>query len=509
MSENETARRSQRQAAESKAEISNQQSPASELNFTPRGRGEQEGLKEAPVFSRPALKQGDVRPPTDMGNAERMADRYSEFIRFCPTIGWFIWDGRRWKRDEAGQIRQIAKNTVRAIECEATGQSSYRGGDILGDHALKSESRQSLEAMIALAATEHGITVTAENFDADKMVLNALNGTIDLGTGELREHRPDDLITKIVNAPYDPEAKAPLWEAFLNRIFAGDQQIIEFVQSAVGYSLTGETIEQCLFICHGHGANGKSVFLSILGKLVGDYGQVLRSETLMVRKNRGISNDIASLRGARFAAANEINEGERLDEARVKELTGGDRLRARFLYRDEFEFSPTFKLWFAANHKPVIHGGDHAIWRRIRVIPFTVTIPEAERDPTLFDWLQEELPGILAWAVRGAVSWARDKKLDVPLEIADAAKVYREEMDPLADFLTACCETAGGTSVNASDLFKTYLRWCEKSGEGIITQTAFGLRLNERGITKKVTNHGRLYLGIQLSKENGASAVTV
>lgn len=440
-------------------------------------------------------------PLTDTGNAELLVRLCGPNIHFCSSMGWLVFDGSRWTRDTKGNVQQYAKRALRRLRefAKTIGDKELR--EAVAAHALRSESLKAREAMIALAQAERGIPITADELDVDPYLLNVANGTINLQTGELREHRREDLNTKIVPVSYDPRAEAPRWEAFLNRIFAGNQPLISFIQRAVGYSLTADTSEQCLFICFGPGANGKSVFCSTLGAILGDYGQQAQTATFLIRKNRGVPNDIAALCGARLVLAVEAEQGEKLAEALVKQLTGGDKVRARFLFHEEFEFKPALKLWLAVNHKPAINGGDHPVRRRIRLIPFSVTISEEERDPHLAEKLKGELPGILAWAVRGTAAWASEG-MDEPQEIRAANAAYCAEMDELADFLADCCEVGSGFSVRASEIYKRYADWRYECGEvSVKSQTAFGLHLVEGGFEKKNTNQGRLYLGIKLREK--------
>lgn len=447
-------------------------------------------------------------PLTDTGNAEQLVRLFGKDIRYCSSLGWLVWDGKRWKGDAGELLSRMGKATARYRYDEAKGIENDNVRKAALAHARRSESRSGREAMIALAQSERGIPIRAEELDADYYALNVLNGTVDLRTGELRQHGREDLITKIVPVAYDPNATAPLWDAFLDRIFADNEDVTSFVQRAVGYSLTGDTAEQCLFICWGSGANGKSVFYSAISQIIGEYGQQARTETLMQRKNRGVGNDIAALRGARFVSAIEAERGERIAEALVKQLTGGDKVRARFLFREEFEFTPCLKLWLAVNHKPIISGADYAMRRRLRLIPFPVTIPEGERDSNLSKKLKRELSGILAWAIRGAVAWA-NKGLGEPAEIKTATTDYCDEMDELAAFLAECCEVGPGHTAQASGLYKAHKDWGLGSGEGSgLTQTAFGLMLGERGFTKKSTNRGVVYVGIKLREKTETTATT-
>jgi len=314
-------------------------------------------------------------------------------------------------------------------------------------------------------------------------------------------HDADALLTKLAVAPYHPEAQCPTFDAFLWRIMGENQDLINFVQRAAGYNLTGDTGEQCFFLCYGRGSNGKSTLLDTLRALVGDYGKQTDFSTFLQKRSDTIRNDLAALAGVRFACAIEAGEGQRLAETIIKQLTGGDSVSARFLHREFFEFKPAFKAWLAANHTPEIRGTDHAMWRRVRLIPFTVTIPDEEIDKGLGErLLLEELPGILAWAVRGCMEWQRLGGLGEPAAVLAATGEYREEMDVIAGFLSDCCMVGDGYRVGASDLYAAYKVWAEGDGDKPLSNTKFGRRLTERGIQKERTTGGRYqYVGLGLA----------
>lgn len=335
-----------------------------------------------------------------------------------------------------------------------------------------------------------------------------VNGTVDLRTGELRPHRREDLITRLAPVEYDPDAEAPLWEAFLRRIMDGNEDLIRFLQRAVGYSLTGDTSEQCFFLLYGTGANGKSTFLEAIRAMLGDYAQQADFGTFLVQNRDGPRNDVARLVGARFVSAVEVESGRRLSETLVKQLTGNDRVVARFLYREHFEFVPTFKLWLAANHKPVIRGADHAIWRRIKLIPFQVTIPPEDRDRQLAARLRAELPGVLAWAVRGCLEW-QQYGLGEPPEVTEATNEYRAEMDPLGPFFGERCVLHPNARAYAGELYAGYAAWCEQAGERPMSQREFGLRLQERGFERRIVRGRVVWVGLGLrGGEDGEDVVT-
>jgi putative DNA primase/helicase len=261
-------------------------------------------------------------------------------------------------------------------------------------------------------------------FDNDPYLLNVNNGTIDLKKGILKPHDPTDLITKLVPVDYDLNAEMPLAKEWLLEVMDGNQEMVSFLKRAVGYSLTGDTREQILLICYGVGANGKSTFFGLIQELLADYATATSTSTLMVKRTESIPCDVAMLKGARFVAAAEAEAGQHIAESLVKQLTGGDVITARYLHSNPFTFKPTFKIWMAVNHKPVIRGTDVGIWRRIRLIPFTVVFPDHKQDKTLPEKLREELRGLLAWAIAGCLEWQKSG-LGVPDEITKATGDYR------------------------------------------------------------------------------------
>ncbi len=424
---------------------------------------------------------------TDVGNARRLAELHVRDIKFCwPWNRWLVWDDLRWSGNANVTLERMAKLTIAHLyEQAGWEQDSARRKELAG-HAMRSESQARVRAMIELARSEEGIPVLPEELDRDPWLLNVLNGTVDLRTGALREHRREDLITKLAPVSYDVGADCPRWMAFLDRIMAGDESEIEFLQMAVGYSLTADTREDCLFIAFGGGRNGKTTFMQTISRLLGDYGLRTPVETLMRRKHETIPNDIARLNGARFVHASETAEGQRLNEPMIKDLTGGDTLSARFLHGEWFDFNPVCKLWLSTNHKPVIRGTDLAIWRRIRLIPFEVTIPENEvraRDELIAEFMQEA-PGILDWAITGCLAWQKTG-LEAPEKVKVATQGYREEMDFLAGFIEDCCALGLHLHVSAADLYHAFTEWCRETGEHQLSQRSFGMRLAEKGFERR------------------------
>lgn len=415
---------------------------------------------------------------TDLGNAERFVARHGENVRYCyPWRRWIVWTGARWERDDTGRVHRLAKEAVRDIYREASDVADEDRRKALAKHAAASESETRLRAMVELAKSE--IPVPPDDLDAVPWLFNVLNGTIDLRSGELREHRREDFITRLAPAEYDPDAAAPVWEAFLERVLPGED-LRGFVRRAAGYSATGDTSEQCMLIHHGPGANGKSTFQETVSAALGDYAMRSPTETLLVKRSGGVPNDVARLKGARFVTASETEEGRRLAESLVKDLTGQDTISARFMWAEWFDFKPTHTLHLSTNHKPEIRGTDAAIWRRIRLIPWAVTIPPDEQDRKLAEKLRDELPGVLAWVVRGCSEWMREG-LKPPEEVRQATRAYRAEMDVLAAFLADCCLREEDETAFAGELWGAWKRWCEETGEHVGTQKRFGGQLADRG----------------------------
>jgi putative DNA primase/helicase len=420
---------------------------------------------------------------TDLGNAERFVAQHGEQVHYVRTMDrWLVWDGVRWVVDETGSVDRLAKDTVRSIYREAGRAKGAKVRTALAKWALASEANGRIKAMLERARAETGVARTLADFDADPWRLNVRNGCLDLRTGRLGAHDREARCRKLADVPYEPhDPHCATWERFLDRILGGDAALIAFVRRAVGYSLTGQATEQCLFFLHGRGANGKSTFLEILRALLGEYAVQSEFSTLAERKHdSGPRNDVARLERARLVVASELGEGKRLNEELVKSLTGSDTITARFLHQEHFEFRPEFKLWLAANHKPVIRGTDDGIWRRVRLIPFEVQIPEAEQDRTLLDRLRGELPGILAWAVAGCLEW-QQCGLQPPAVVRAATQQYREESDVLGAWIGENCVLGPTCAAPSNLLYANYKRWAELGGEYVMSQTAFGRRLQERG----------------------------
>lgn len=433
---------------------------------------------------------------TEVGNAERLYARYGANIHWIQDWKkWAAWEPPKWDTDGGLTVVRYAKQTIRALYREA-GELTTEAAENDNDpkrqeqakiatatirHALNSEADKKINAMISLVREQ--VAMDPAIFDGNPWLLNCTNGTIDLKTGQLGPHRREDYLTKITPLAFDPDASCTQWEDFLEVIFAGNQELITWIQKAIGYTLTGSVQEQVFFLCHGSGSNGKSTFLYQLASLTGNYGMDTPFSTFQPQKSETIRNDLAALRGSRFVSAIESNAGSRFSDNVMKAMTGGtDRLTARFLHGEFFSFAPTFKVWLASNHRPAIKDTTHAMWRRVCLIPFTVTIADEDQDQLLGEKLKAELPGILAWAVRGCVRWCEEGLKPFPSIVQAATQDYREESDQVAEFIEEECVKQKEMSIPSSLLYAAFCRWSEMQGEKRpMSINAFGASLTEKG----------------------------
>ncbi|MEA1910993.1 MAG: phage/plasmid primase, P4 family, partial [Spirochaetota bacterium] len=419
-------------------------------------------------------------------------------IRFCgPWKKWVIWDGSRWKRDDENLIYQMGINTIKGMYKKSIANKTKDEAIAMMEHAGRSESVRKIEAMVRVTSWNKDINILPEILDRHSFIFNCRNGMIDLNSGRLLPHEKERMITKISPVIYDPEAECPVWKKFLKEIFDKNKELINFIQRALGWALTGDNGSQAMFILYGNGANGKSTFINTVMKLMGDYATSTPTETFMQKKGDQASNDIARLKGTRFVSAMEAEYGGKLAEAVVKRLTGDDVISARFLYGEFFDFLPTFKIFMATNHKPKIGGTDNAIWRRIRMIPFEVSFPENKQDRMLSKKLENELPGILAWIVEGTLKWQKEGLGSAPA-ILEATSVYRQEMSAIETFLEEMCVKNPTTMVKSSFLYNGYKKWCDKNNERVLSSRGFSIRLGESGMDKVRLSQGMHWLGIEL-----------
>jgi len=454
-----------------------------------------------PDNKRQKISHGLESDLTDLHNAVRLVRQAGNYMKWVFEWGWITWNGKKWEKDHSAKSMSFCKKTARSINREAdiaSDSGASNRAKNLAKWARQSSNRTKLEAMLKLAECE--LAARPDQFDIDPYLLNGQNGILDLRNGKFSPHDPNANITQLAGTGFDPAATYPRWEKFVQQIFDYDQALISFIQRAVGYSLTGSVDEQVLLFLYGTGANGKTTFLQAIIQMLGDYAKQAAPQLTMMGDRHPA--EIADLYGARFVATIEVEQGRRMAEVLVKQLTGGDLIKARYMRKNWFEFEPTFKIWLAANHKPIIRGTDHAIWRRIRLIPFNVTIPEEDQDRQLGDKLKDELPGILNWALQGCLDWQANG-LKTSGIMREAVSEYRGEMDLLASFIKDQCLTGPRYEARSKYLYQAFTQWCTENGEKAWSQRTFGLRLRERGFNKKRTGAGVVWLGIGLPGSSG------
>ncbi|USK56359.1 phage/plasmid primase, P4 family [Cytobacillus solani] len=440
---------------------------------------------------------------TEMGNAERLVHRNGQNLKYCIEFEeWLLWNGSTWIEDKKRQIERIAIKTFREMYGEATKEEDMDRRTQIVKWAQSSE--KSSVFLNSIARAQAMLPLSQDELNQNGYLLNCKNGVVDLKSGKLLQHDRSLLMTKNTHISYDAEASCPAWISFLQSIMKNEngevkQDLIDFLQKAIGYTLTGDTSEQVAFFLWGTGRNGKSTFINIVKEILGDYGKQTNSDTFTSKMNdNGINNDVARLHGARFVSAVESEDGQKLSESLIKQLTGGEPITARFLRKEFFEFIPEFKIFFTTNHKPIVKGDDEGIWRRIRLIPFTYTVPKEEVDKQLPEKLRGELPGILRWAVEGCMKWQQEG-LGEPEEVKAATDEYKEEMDLLSNFLDECCVVMAEAKVAVNDIHKEYMKWAEENGEYPMKQRAFSNRLQMKGFSKrKSTGNRTFFFGIGL-----------
>lgn len=436
----------------------------------------------------------------DTGNAQRFYEAYKEVTRFSYTRkNWYFYNGKIWVIDQEGKVKSLVDGLVEQMKKEPV----YVADGVDEDAARKNlqkhikYSRGSNGKTNMLKEAQHLLPIQVQDFDKDLHLFNVQNGYIDLKAGKLLDHDKEKYFSKISTVEFTDKIDCPLWEQFLDDIFEGDTELIKYIQRAIGYSLSGTTEEQVMFILFGSGRNGKSVFLDIIGEIFGSYAINIQPQTIMVKQQTsGATSDIARLDGARFVTTTEPNEGVRLDEGLVKQLTGSDKVTARRMYESEFEFIPQFKLWMATNHKPIIRGTDEGIWRRLAVIPFNLNLSEDEMDKHLKNKLKRELTAILNWAVEGYMEWQRIG-LKEPQAIRDQRQEYRLEMDSVEAFIEDMCTTGATCRDTAKTLYAAYREWASTNGQYMMSSTKFGREMAKK--YPKLKSSGTIhYKGVRL-----------
>jgi putative DNA primase/helicase len=457
-----------------------------------------ERIGDEAIYLRLEKLQKGLLQFTDTTNAFRLFSKYGTDIRYNALWKkWIVWNGKYWELDSGYLIHDRGLRMIRSIYAELIETADYRDRLEIEKHAVQSESARRRKAFVEVAGWIPDLNITTDDLDKDPWLFNVKNGTINLRTGEFREQRQEDLITKMAKVSYDRAAECPVWKQFLREIMNYNGELIGFIQRAAGWAITGDTSEQTMFILFGSGANGKSTFLNTIMNLLGDYAIATPTETFMRKTGDQITNDIARLRGTRFVTTTEAEQGKRLSEPLIKQITGNDVMTARFLYGEFFNFIPTFKIFMATNHKPVIKGTDHGIWRRIKLIPFTTRIEEEKQDKHLEQRLMQEGPGILNWLLEGARQWCTGK-LQAPAIVVNATDEYRSEMDVIGNFIKECCIQRPDCSIRARELFKVYQDWCEENNEHACSERFLGLRLKELGYEQKRLSDGRYWRGLSV-----------
>ncbi|MGZ2417174.1 putative DNA primase/helicase [Staphylococcus caledonicus] len=470
--------------------------------YTPKQEKEENPLRYAlsHIFDAEKKdKEYPIRSYDDTGNTDRFIDRYGHLYKHSYiTNKFYIYDGQKWKVDDRGAIRKLIDEMIESIKNEKVLHSE----DVTEEEAREAfqkyykKTRGTQSKKNIMNELMHRKTVTPDEFDKDDMLLNVANGYIDLTSRELYKHDINRMFSQIANTDYSEKIQPAVWLDFLNDIFAGDKAVIRYIQKALGYSLTGSTREQVMFILFGKGRNGKSIFVETIAEILGDYSNNMQAKSLMVKKNDNVNTDIARLSKARFVTSSEPNEGFRFDEGLIKQITGGDKVTARFLYAEEFEYTPKFKIWVSTNHKPIIRGTDDGIWRRLVLIPFDVQIPEEKVDKDLKYKLLREAPAILNWMAEGAYMWMREG-LDLPEKLKDAGQTYRTEMDVIEQFIEDECKRVDDGRVKANELYSVYKIWANENNAYKMSNKDFGQKMKEKFKSKRMTN-GMFYLGLEI-----------
>jgi len=428
------------------------------------------------------------RPLTEVGVAERLADQCGDQLRFCQTWSkWLLWGSDRHTVDKAKKVQSLTVKLMRTIESEVStmkfedDKQKAKVAAIYGKFAKSLERNVSISNVVKQA--ERLMSVNAEDLDSDPWLFNVQNGTLNLKTGKLQPHDPDDLITKISPAVFDPKATCPMFDEFLRTVLCGEAELVSFIKQAIGMTLSGSVREQCFFVLYGLGDNGKSVLLNIIRALMGDYGKTAPPNVFLEKSHGdGIPNDLADLAGTRYVADVETKERSHFNEQRIKAVTGGEPVKARFLHNEFFEFIPQLTLWIAGNHKPTITGTDKGMWRRMRMIGFNASIPDEKKIPDLDKVIVEkELSGILNFALAGCLEWLAAGKLITPPQVLITTEDYRKEMDILGCFIDECCDVGEDYSVLKEDLYQTYRRWAIAAGyQHPLAKVPFGTKMKDR-----------------------------
>lgn len=456
-----------------------------------------EGWKDTP-----SARPSDIsKTLNDAGNADRLVGAANGRLRYCKDrMQWLVWLDGRWHWDGKGYITQFTTEVMRGIFDEAKHIDDPRDAAAVARHASASLSLPRIQAAMQLSQSYKEISVSISELDADSWLIGAENGVVNMRTGIWRENKQEYLITRYMNVTYDAEATCPTWEATIEQVFMGKKALMDFYQRCAGYSTTGDTSEQVFFFLHGSGSNGKSTVINVQREIGGGYAMQTSPEVLMAASSANASAptpEVARLAGPRLVAANETEEGQRFAESRVKQLTGGDAITARVLHGSPFDFVPRFKLWIAGNHKPVIRGDDHGIWRRIMLIPFLRQFTGAEKNKHLPELLRKEYSGILNWLIAGCLAW-QSQGLNPPAEVVTEGNAYRSDMDLMQHWLDDQCVRGEGYQVRASEVYANYRFWAQANGHHQISSVKFAQKLKSKNFEKTTDRIGTHYVGLKL-----------
>jgi putative DNA primase/helicase len=459
--------------------------PAAVSAFT---RGESKALP----IGNPAVSYG----LTDVGQAQRFAERYGTLIRFDHSRRVFLrWKSHFWAIDDDGEVKRLAVELAREQYLRADDEPNLQTREAIAKFAVQAQARRKIEDVLELVKVLAPITNAGHLWNADPFLLATPWAVVSLQTGHVRDGQPEDGITFHTNAKSDPLAEAPRWRRFLHEVFA-DQSLVDYVQRAVGYSATGDMREQVVFLNVGHGSNGKSTFLETIADVLGQYAYAAPFSTFEAGQRSEIGADVAALAGRRFITSSETNARSRFNEARLKALSGGDTMNARHLYGNPFEFHPVGKIWLAVNHKPTVADDSYGFWRRLHVIPFEQTFSGSADDKTLKATLRSEASGILNWIIEGAMSWQRDG-LNPPSCVLAARDAYQREEDPIGDFLDEACIFGQGMRSAASQVWTAYQAWCQQQSVKGLGRKQFGQAMAKR-VESRHAEFGRMYVGVGL-----------
>jgi len=444
-------------------------------------------------------------PLTDLGNSQRFVALYGDIARYSNAHGWMIYTGKVW---EASSIlaQGLAVKTVESIKSEATEGDDSDASKATLSWYQRSQAFQRIEAILKIARSHPRMSVRSDEFNLDPYLLNLQNGTMDLRTRKLQPHNPADMITRICNVAHDSDAKCPMFEKFMGQVMMDNKPKIESLQLIMGYTLTGDTSERKIFIFHGVGKNGKSVFLDTLSEIMGSYATQAPTTVLMTRDHSDATNDLAALHDKRFVTTSETEATQRMAESVVKAITGDRKISARFLFKEYFEYKPQFKAFLATNHPPIIRGAaDPALWARIVKVNWDYIVPESEMIPNLdIKLYKEEAAGIFNWMLDGCLAFQAAGKLNLAQEIAFDTDDYRAEQDIIQHFIDDRIQAVSGFDSSVTQIYEAYRTWCDDTGHRPLAQNKLTMEMMSRGFVKKRASKGMFFsnIGVVLPQTN-------